>query len=340
MAEGAPRIAVVGCGAIVESFHLPALRRHPEVASRLVFVDPAAERARALADSVGSGAFAADLGEVLGEVSGTIVATPHHLHHPMTMRCVGAGVPVLCEKPLAGSAAEAEEIARAAAAAGVAVCVNQTRRLFPTFRRVREAIEAGELGALRRVEISLGEVFDWPSASGFYFSRQSPPRGVLLDTGAHMVDLACWWLGARPALVRYQDDSFGGKEAVCRLEFAHGACSGEIHLSWLSKLENRFRVEGEKATLEGEIYEWRRLSRTEGGRRRELRVPSPVGRIEEFGELLIDNFLEVVAGRARPLVGPEDAVASIGLIEECYAHRQRFAMPWFETFAAEGAGGV
>ena len=51
----------------------------------------------------------------------------------------------------------------------------------------------------------------------------------------------------------------------------------------------------------------------------------------EYGEVLLDNFLEVAAGRARPLVSAADVRPSIALIEACYLNRRRFDVPWHDA---------
>lgn len=323
-------IALIGCGAIAEAFHLPALVRHDEVKRNLILVDPSPVRTRALAGRFGVSREATDYRDVLSAVNGAVIATPHHLHAPVALACIAAGVHVLCEKPIAETAADARSIARAAADAKVVVAVNNTRRLFPSFRKVSELLGAGEIGSLRRMELVLGEQFDWPAASGSYFGRAAGGKGVLLDTGAHVVDLACWWAGGQPVLVDYEDDSMGGTEAVAGVTLAKGDCSITIHLSWLSKLSNTYRIEGDRGIVQGEMYDSRTTRLVRDGRTQVIKLPSH--RQSDIAASLIDNFLAAVTGRARPLVNVDDVLPSIELIEECYERRRRMEMPWFDAW--------
>jgi len=328
-----PRIAVIGCGAISENFHLPALARHPELLRGLTLVDPDPKRARALADRFGVASVAPDYRDVLDRVDGVIVAVPHHLHEPIGLACLSAGRHVLCEKPLAETPDGVSRLLEAARGSGVALLVNQTRRLFPSHQLAKRMIEAGELGALRRITYTMGEPFEWPAATGSYFGARGSCKGVLLDTGAHILDLVCWWLADAPRLVGYRDDSFGGTEAVAQIDVQSKDCVASVRLSWLSKLDNRFRIEGEQGRLEGGAYDWGRIEHTDAsGRTRRLKASRTHQSFEDFAARLIDNFVEVLRGRAEPLVDAQEVLASVSIIDACYRGRQRFEMPWQEAW--------
>lgn len=331
-ASSDPVIALIGCGAIADAFHLPALARHRVVVSRAILVDPDTDRARALAEKYGAGSVCGDYREVLDRVDGAIVAVPRQLHHPIVLECVRHGVNVLCEKPLCESPDEAREVIAAAERAGVVVALNQTRRLFPSYRQVQELIASGAIGRPKTLEYVLGEVFDWPAASDSYFGAKVSGKGILLEQGAHIVDLVCWWLGGRPVLTSYCDDSYGGTEAVAELRLESGGCHARVHLSWLSRLENGYRIEGDTGSIQGGAYEWSSLQLRTGGRARRLRTRWRPRNFDEFGGLLIDNFLEVLSQGARPLVAATDVLPSLEVIDACYRRRERFPMPWHEAW--------
>lgn len=334
-----PRIGLIGCGAIAENFHLPALSRYAEILSSLTLVDPDLERANALASRFGVGSTCGDYKELLGEVDGVIVAVPHHLHLPISLECLRAGVTVLCEKPLAETPDGVLEIVNAAEESGVAVLVNQTRRFFPSHQKVKEIIDSEELGSLRRITYTMGEPFEWPAATGSYFGSRGSCKGVLLDTGAHIIDLVCWWLGGKTELVDYHDDSLGGTEAVAHVDLRAGDCTASIRLSWLSKLENRYRIEGEKGWIEGGAYDWGSIEIGDSsGRSRNLRTSATRQSFEDFSARLIGNFLDVVKGVAEPLVPAREVLDSISLIDACYSSRKRFDMPWLDAWKETSRG--
>ncbi len=324
-----PSLAIIGCGAIVEAFHLPALARYPEVMRRVALVDKDLGRAARLAERFGAGRTEHNYRAILPDVDGVVVATPHHLHYPIALECLRGGRHVLCEKPVAESGDQVRHLVAEAEAHGVHLAVNNTRRLYPSYRKVHELLREGAIGTPRRLEFFWGEKFDWPSATGFYVGSGGPARGVLLDKGAHVLDLICWWLGGQPEVTLCKDDSFGGIEAVCSVNFTYQSCEGAVHLSWLSRYPNTFRIEGDRGGIEGALFDWRSITLIDStGRCRRLRVPSEAKSPEDFGRLLVGNFLDVVAGGAAPLVPAAEVVPSIAMIEVCYQRRMRFPMPW------------
>jgi predicted dehydrogenase len=238
---------------------------------------------------------------------------------------------VLCEKPLAESAAQIDEIAAAASSNNVHVAVNHTRRLFSSFREIQRIIAAGELGEVREIHYELGEPFQWPAATDTYFGRKAGGRGVLFDTGAHIVDLVCWWMGGEPEIIDYADDARGGTEAVARITLRRGPTTAHIHLSWLSKLRNFYRVVGSRSTVEGGVYEWSSYTRRDGaGRARKVRTDK-TRTFDDFSDMLLANFTDVIAGRSLPLVSAADARPAIAVIDGCYSRRTQFAEPWHDA---------
>ncbi len=329
----APAVAVVGCGAIAKMRHVPVLAERPDVRERLVLVDQDLDRARELAHAFGVASVAADYRDVLGKVDGVVIALPHHLHFRVALDCLRAGVHVLCEKPLAESAAEVAELLAAAEQSHVALAVNNTRRLFPPSRRVHELLSEGAIGAVRFLGYYDGTKYDWPSASGFAFGLRGTRKGVLLDVGAHVLDLICWWLGRQPQVTAYADDSFGGSEAVAKVSFADGATHGEVHLSWLAKLRNGFRIEGEAGTIVGSVYDWHAVELVSPSQKRKV-IPlnSRIRTSSDAGRLVVEDFLHVIQSRRPPLVSGRDVAPSIAMIEACYARRHRFEMPWHDDW--------
>src|SRR6267142_4599330 len=120
----APAVAVIGCGAIARSAHVPALALRDAVRQRTVLVDQDIGRASALAREFGIATTAVDYRDVLSTVQGAVIALPHHLHFPVALDCLRAGVHVLCEKPLATTAAEAAQLVAASKRARVGLAVN------------------------------------------------------------------------------------------------------------------------------------------------------------------------------------------------------------------------
>jgi len=319
------RLAVVGCGAIAEQFYLPALAQLKGAAITLVDSNPA--RANVLAKQLGEASIIDRYQDLLGNVDGAIVATPHSSHYSITSDFLSHGCHVLCEKPLTLYREQAESLVSIAKEHGVTLSVNNTRRLFPASSKMRELIQSGFIGRVERVKFHEGGPFAWPTASGFYFTAKDA-RGVLLDRGAHVLDLLCWWLGGTPVLRSVHTDSMGGPESVAFTRFTMGDCECSVKLSWLSKLANRVEVYGEKGTLIQSSFEPTRLTvNLKGEAPKTLSLGKTKG-YSAYAHTLIENFRDVVRSGADPIVSGEAVVPSIGLLEECYAKAQPFNMPW------------
>ncbi|MEW6442079.1 MAG: Gfo/Idh/MocA family oxidoreductase [bacterium] len=329
------RLGLVGCGAVTERYYLPILRRLPEICHNLYLVDRNLAQAESLRSRLPGVRIAQDHREILDRVDGAVLCVPHRLHHPIAMDFLRKGRPVLCEKPLAESAREARAMVRAAVASRAALAVNNTRRLFPSHRKIKELLAAGELGRVRSVRYFEACAFAWPSATGFYVDPRHSDRGVLLDVGPHVLDLICWWLQGRPELLSYEDDSFGGPESICHLRARKGDCTIEVRLNRLFDLPSRFRIECEQGSLEGTAYGWDRLiRRARNGTVKKIRLPSGPKLYADFVQPVFLNFMDVISKGKPPLVPGAEVIPSIEWIEACYQDRSRFALPWNEHLEA------
>src|SRR5258708_1688742 len=135
------RLAVLGCGTIVKSQHLPAVLAHPDIVL-VALVDADSNRAATLMRSTHLNCkTSTDYASVLGEVDALINALPNHLHAPATLEALGAGVHVLCEKPLATNSADARACAAAAAEKGLVLAVGMNRRYQDNHRFLRMVLD-------------------------------------------------------------------------------------------------------------------------------------------------------------------------------------------------------
>lgn len=331
-----PKIAVVGCGAISEIYHLPGLAKHPAALAKAILVDPDQDRVEALQAAYDVAGSTQDYRTILNEVDGAIVATPHHLHAPIVSAFLEHGVPVLCEKPLAATVEESRELVALSNTTGVPLAVNQTRRLFPAYGRIKTMLDDGALGTLTALEYSDGKAFRWPTKSGFYF-RQTGGAGVLLDKGVHGLDTVCWWLGGIPQNVSSYNDAMGGREAVSHITARLEMCDIQIKFSWLAKLPNRFKIVGDGGTISGDIEGWSQFTwQPRGQKAQKISVPTSYQKYNDFSEPMIGNFIDVIGGRAAPLVSAADALPALVWIDDCYKQARLFEMPWLHTPMTQG----
>ena len=324
------RIAVIGCGAIADAFHLPALRRGSMGDASLILVDPDLARARALARKYGMSDVAADYRDVIGRVDAAIIASPHSTHVPIGIDLIAAGAPILVEKPLGTSTEEIRALHDLSAQTSVPVAVNHTRRFMPAAEEVRRLIREGALGEPQRADVAEGDRFAWPAATASMFGSRSGGRGIVLDVGVHVLDLMTWWFGPDLDIATYGDDSFGGSEATAHVELSSGQLTIAIRLSWLAKQRNSYRIEGSEAILEWGIYDLDLVGITSlrSGRRSSINIRGGARTPSEVALHVHADFAQAISAGRRPMVVPEDCLASMRIIEACYERRQRFDMPW------------
>lgn len=333
--EGLPSLALIGCGGIAESYYLPGLAARRPILQKLILVDSNQTRMLQMAKQFGVETSVDDYRRTLGKVDGAIVATPIHLHQPIVMDFLSLGIPVLCEKPLAESADKARQMVEEALRSGAALATNYLQRLIPSFAKVKELMISRELGEPLSIEYLVGEEFDAPTVSGFYFNSPVSGRGVLRDRGAHVIDHICWWLGGKPKLVTCQTDSFGGSDAVAEVKFEYGRCEGRVKLSWLANFPSRFTVVFERGSVSGDVYDYTSvLLRTGDGPVRRIELRSKERSKKDVAAKIIDNFISVISGDEEPLVPGSGVLESIEFVDDCYLAATRFDMPWYQALGA------
>ncbi len=157
------RIAVIGVGYLGRQ-HARILSSLPH-AELVAVVDTNRARAEEIAAAHGTRAFS-DYREVVGQVDAVTIAVPTRLHHQIAVACLSAGIPVLVEKPMARSPAEAEAMIAAARQADVALAVGHTERFNPAVVAARPLltaprfIEVHRLGTFPERSLDIDVVFD------------------------------------------------------------------------------------------------------------------------------------------------------------------------------------
>jgi predicted dehydrogenase len=338
------RLAILGCGTIVKSQHLPAALAHPDVVL-VALVDAASNRAANLMRSAHLNCkTSTDYASVLGEVDAVINALPNHLHAPVTLEALAAGVHVLCEKPLATKSADARACAAAAAGKSLVLAVGMNRRYQDNQRLLRMVLEHGMIGELGDYNWQVGGPYDWNAASTFYFSRAEAGGGALIDYGVHLLDSLMDWFGPVTDF-QYEDDDWGsGIEANVRLSLQHknryGTIPGEVRISRTYPLANRLLVRGSEATAELLLSDPDTviLHRQIGGQSlsETLRLGDGSKPSANSFYLQLDNFVQSIRGVETPCADGLNAAAVLELIERCYAQRKRIPEPWSELASSSG----
>ena len=198
------KVGIVGAS-FARAAYLPALR-HVEGAEVVAVASSRLDSARSAADEFGVDAAYDDWQEMLGshELELVLIATPTDLHAPITLAALERGAHVLCEKPTAMDAGEAQAMLDKAESLGRLHMIDHELRFNPNRMRVAEMIRNGDLGDIRHVNIAnIGVSWANPSSrpKGDWWSLAEHGGGRLGANGSHQVDMLRWWLGPVKSVV-------------------------------------------------------------------------------------------------------------------------------------------
>ena len=323
------RLGYVGCGAVVEKSHLPAITTVPSMTPNAL-IDFNASQRQKLGEYYGIPHRAQQFDDVLEHIDLAVIATPSASHFQIGEALLKAGKHVLMEKPLAIHGSEAEQLVALAEESELVLAVSLVRRYLPHFRLFRSLLLNDIVGQVDSFSIEEGAVFNWPVQSSAFYHPEKSGGGVLMDNGAHLLDLILWWLGDYQSVI-YTDDAQGGVEAECHLQLtmASGAI-GQVTMSRLRKLKNSITVTGDKGnismdlasgaitlSLANGLVDLAGYASLEGPQTAMMTIDLFAAQYHDLAHA-IHHQGNVESG----LVLGRDCLRSIHLMEECYRHRQ------------------
>ncbi len=316
-------MAIVGCGAVAEQAHLPALRRLGSAPALLV--DHDRSRLPALATRWRAPAVSAAT-DHLEEFDAALVAVPHQLHAEVCSELLAANKHVLVEKPLCTTAAEAQQLVEADAQSDATLSVAHNRRFLAVNGWVRRLLASGALGELRSISIEEGVIDTWDATTDAHLRRESAGGGVLLGTGVHVLDTLRWWLGDL-SLVRYEDDAAGGVEANARADMLTNAATPvSLELSRVRELRNRARLEFAVGPVEVSLHQNVVIATPRLERKLRTRLAP-----QSFEDLFVaqwEGWFLKMEGADTSIATAREAAATIALVDGCYRDRRPLRLPW------------
>jgi xylose dehydrogenase (NAD/NADP) len=256
------------------------------------------------------------------EIEVIYIPLPNHLHHPWAIKALKAGKHVLCEKPLACSAKQAEEMASAAEDAGRLLMEAFMYRFHPRSRRVKQMVAEGRIGApclVRSAFCYRMSEKDWTNKDN---ARLKPETGggALLDVGCYSVSAARWFLGAEPMHVQAQavyHPSGVDVHVVGTLGFA-GSELATFEASFISALQQTYSVVGSDGAIElphNAFIPWENdavfLLR---GRDQEDGQQHVVTGADEY-QAMVEHFSDAVLGKTRLMVPPGDSICNMRVLD-------------------------
>ncbi|WP_411079276.1 Gfo/Idh/MocA family oxidoreductase [Streptomyces sp. cmx-18-6] len=247
------RVALVGYGLAGSVFHAPLIAATEGLVLDTVVTSNEERRAEARA-AYPEVAFAAspdELWERAGELDLVVIASPNKTHVSLATAALKAGLPVVVDKPIAGTAAEARELAALAKERGLLLSVFQNRRWDNDFRTLAALIADGELGDVQRFESRFER---WrPHPKGGWRESGDPEEigGLLYDLGSHVVDQALVLFG--PAVQVYAESDVrrpgaaADDDTFIAITHVNGVRSHLYVSATTAQLGPRFRVLGSTA---------------------------------------------------------------------------------------------
>jgi predicted dehydrogenase len=311
------RLGVIGAGAVVQSKHWPAIVRLQmiwEPVTVAAFAQPAEDQAKKVREVFGGRAYT-DYREMLAEeeLDGIIIASPDAMHAEHSIACLEAGLPVMVEKPIARSLADAERMCRLAEQKGLVFMTVANKRFSPPYRRAKQMVVEGPLKnpALFVGKFNLG--YDYID---------------LLESGTiHLYDLTRFFMGpvaqVRCAGVnRYRRSrrAYPIDNAISTFEFASGSI-GTVYTSASAlslKPWERVEIYGDHAWVDIDDQTSLTLYDNEEGPAKSWSpvIPNTLIFDEEFGGYmgLIENFLQAIRGLDSPIVTCWDGYGAYELL--------------------------
>lgn len=273
------------------------------------------------------------------EVDAVIICLPNFLHFPASLAALEAGKHVLCEKPPTLNAAEMKVLHETASQRRLLYYFSRQFRFTPEMRLAKSLVDEGRLGKIYHAQATFIRSRGIPVGIGNWFTeKKRSGGGALIDIGIHALD-AVWYLMGTPKPVAVSAQVFRNFDHLVNvpvfdvedaaygfIRFANGAVV-QLETSWAGNLTDDipprqyFGRESNNSVLYGTKGSIRlkpfALFEDRGGEL--VKVELEAKRDEANGfELQLQNFLEAVRGKAKPINDADQAVALMEMIDGIY----------------------
>ena len=313
-------IGVIGCGKMV----LDLVRRSVKMerANVVAVYDPLDEANRAAA-----GEFAAEPSRTVEElvnhsgVEAVLIGSPPGFHHGNVLAAASTGKHIYCEKPLAISVTQCDEMIAACEKSGSKLFVGQVLRLFPLFWKSHELIEEGAIGEPRAVSVTrTGYAAQFGSG---WRAKRSEAGGLLLEINAHELDYLRFLLGQPDTVYAKMANLYGQTDyedqSFLIITFKSGA-TGALHSSLSSPIgEFRVHIQGALGNIiHGGFGGTLRCRRRDDPEEKEISVkPEDLNLPDPYNRELM-SFYDWVTENKTPLFTGRDGRAAVAMAEAAY----------------------
>lgn len=261
-----------------------------------------------------------------------VIATPNVLHAPMTIKALQAGLHVLCEKPMAMNAQEAERMRDTARRCKRQLLINFNQRFSKEAWGLKRAVEDGKLGDIYAAKCGWIRRYGIPGLGGWFTTKALAGGGPLVDIGVHALDLTLWFMGHPvakeaiaskyaffgPELGRRTGKNYDVEDlAMGLVRFTNGATLF-LEASWASHIKHGDAFYSELlGTKGGALRRWDgeqnfcTIYRTE----HDTFVDHQLGRCLDQPPEPVQHFIDVIRGDAKPIPTAEDGVRVMRVLD-------------------------
>ncbi|MBD3383472.1 hypothetical protein GF407_00975 [candidate division KSB1 bacterium] len=324
----------LGAGALYGSFF-----DYLENGRLIACMDIDKKRAEILKKQTGAAYLYTDLDEMLAndEIDAVIVVTPTNYHAEQVVKAAEAGKHVFCEKPMAPTIEEADQMIDACNHYNVRLQIALMKRFNNSFLKVKEIVDSGRLGDIFELRAIWDNARTRASAEGNYRHRLISGGGYLQEDGSHPIDICRWFMGEVDSVSghvmlvagnRFENDDLD----LVVMKHRNGSMSS-LHITMLTHrrgLES-YEIFGTKATL---LMEWKFHS-THSLEPGIIKIYENAGQVTDVTletswnphEELIDNwqylnelrhFCDCILYDKTPRVGGDDGRAAVEIINAAY----------------------
>jgi predicted dehydrogenase len=310
------RFGMVGAGSIAQSY-AQAFAACED--ARLVAVaDVRAEAAQALAEGCGSASY--DSFERMAaeaEIDAVVICTPPITHPEISLHFLKRKIHVLCEKPLSIDVESAQAMLDAAIKAGVRLSMASKYRYVEDVIRAKSIVTSGILGEIILFENAFTSRVDM--SSRWNADPKISGGGVLIDNGAHSVDIMRYFLGPLDAVQVIEGKRVQGlsvEDTVRIFVRSVSGVMGSIDLSWSinKELDSYINIYGSHGTIS---VGWKESKYRQSSSRDWVVFGKGYDKVQAFRSQ-ITNFARAIRGREMLLITAKDALASVEVMEAAY----------------------
>jgi xylose dehydrogenase (NAD/NADP) len=256
------------------------------------------------------------------EIDVVYVPLPNHLHCPWTLKALQAGKHVLCEKPLACNAGEAQEMTDAATESGLLLMEAFMYRFHPRTQRIKQMVTDGVIGTPCLVRSAFCYNMGEELLTSGHEARLKPEMGggALLDIGCYGVSVARWLFGTEPGKLQAEavyHPAGVDVQFVGLMRFPDGGLA-TIEASFISALQQTYTVVGGEGAIElphDAFIPWEKDTVfTVRNKDQEVGEIEVTPGVDEY-QLMVEHFTEALLGKAAPAFSPEESVRNMRVLD-------------------------